>query len=224
MRQKINVAIDGPAGAGKSTIAKLLAEQLQFVYIDTGAMYRALTYFAIQNQIDLNNGKSLAAALDRCSIRLAYEKNGLQIFVNDQNVSEEIRTDLISNNVSKVASHKDVRQKMLQLQQQLARGGGTVMDGRDIGTHVLPNAEVKIFLTASTDERARRRHEENIQKGYDSDFEKIKEDIVRRDEMDITRKEAPLKKAADAIEIDSTHLTIDEVVRKILHIIEERVK
>lgn len=224
MRQKINIAIDGPAGAGKSTIAKLVAEQLQFIYIDTGAMYRALTYYAIQNGFDMDDGKSLAEALNRCSIKLSYESNGLQIYVNERNVTEDIRTDLVSNHVSKVASHKDVRRKMLQLQQELARDGGTVMDGRDIGTHVLPNAEVKIFLTASTDERAKRRHKENIQKGYESDFEKIKEDIIRRDHMDITRKEAPLRKADDAIEIDSTHLSIDDVVQKILNIVEERIK
>lgn len=224
MRQKINIAIDGPAGAGKSTIAKLVAEQLQFIYIDTGAMYRALTYYAIQNGFDMDDGKSLAEALNRCSIKLSYESNGLQIYVNERNVTEDIRTDLVSNHVSKVASHKDVRRKMLQLQQELARDGGTVMDGRDIGTHVLPNAEVKIFLTASTDERAKRRHKENIQKGYESDFEKIKEDIIRRDHMDITRKEAPLRKADDAIEIDSTHLSIDDVVQKIMNIVEERIK
>lgn len=223
MKVKINIAIDGPAGAGKSTIAKRVAEQLQFIYIDTGAMYRALTYFAIENHIDLGNGKKLADALDQCSIKLSYNKDGLQIFVNETNVTNEIRSNEISNNVSKVATHKEVRQKMVQMQQKLAESGATVMDGRDIGTHVLPNAEVKIFLTASADERARRRHEENLQKGFPSNFEQIKEELIKRDEMDMTRTESPLKKADDAIEIDSTSLTIDEVVEKILTIVEERV-
>lgn len=219
MVQRINIAIDGPAGAGKSTIAKLVAEKLNFIYIDTGAMYRGLTYFAMEQQVNLQNGEELGKRMDDCSIRLSNN----QVFVNDKDVTNEIRSEKVTNNVSVVASHKAVRDKMLVMQQQLAELGGAVMDGRDIGTHVLPNAKVKIFLTASPDERARRRHEENLAKGYDSNYEMIKEDIIRRDQMDMNRSEAPLKKAEDAIEIDSTSLSIDEVVQQILSIVQERV-
>ena len=219
MKEKINIAIDGPAGAGKSTIAKLVADKLDYTYIDTGAMYRALTFYAIEKKIDLENGAQLGNIMDDISITLSSAK----VFVNDEEVTDYIRTDAVTNNVSIVASHKAVRAKMLAMQQQLAKTGGAVMDGRDIGTHVLPNAEVKIFLTATPDERARRRHTENLAKGYDSNFEVLKEEIIRRDEMDMNRVEAPLKKAEDAIEIDSTSLSIEDVVEQIFVIVQERI-
>ncbi|OLO42586.1 cytidylate kinase [Alkalihalophilus pseudofirmus] len=222
MSRKTNIAIDGPAGAGKSTVAKMVAEQLTYLYIDTGAMYRALTYIALKHSIDPKNGKKLRELLDRVSIVLKPTTSGTSVFVNEDEVTEEIRSSEVTNTVSIVAGHEEVRKEMVKQQQTLAENGGTVMDGRDIGTFVLPKAEVKVFLTASVEERAKRRHEENIQKGYPSDYEKLKEEIARRDELDSNRKFAPLQKAADAVVIDSTHMTIPEVVDNILHLVEER--
>jgi cytidylate kinase len=217
--KKINIAIDGPAGAGKSTVAKLVAEKLEFIYIDTGAMYRALTYKAIEKEKDLDNAIELKNLLAKTNIELTSDA---KVYVDGENVSEQIRTEQVTNSVSFVASHSDVRNEMLSRQQKLAVSGGTVMDGRDIGTAVLPNAEVKVFLSATVEERAKRRYEENIAKGFLVEFEQLKQEITIRDKRDSERKTAPLKKATDAIEIDTTALTIIKVVELILKIVRER--
>ncbi|WNF38010.1 (d)CMP kinase [Bacillaceae bacterium IKA-2] len=217
--KKINIAIDGPAGAGKSTVAKLVAQNLDFVYIDTGAMYRALTYKAIEKRIDLQDALELKKLLTETTIKLTADN---QVYVDDENVSEKIRTEQVTNSVSFVASYKEVRTDMLITQQKLASNGGTVMDGRDIGTAVLPNAKVKIFLSATVEERAKRRYEENIAKGFTTNLDKLKTEISLRDKRDSQRETAPLKKAVDAIEIDSTAMTITEVVESILQIVIEK--
>jgi cytidylate kinase len=218
----MNIAIDGPAGAGKSTVAKLLAEKLGFVYIDTGAMYRALTWKAIEDNVDVNDEKKLHQLLKACDITLVNESGRSIVKLNGQDVSEEIRNTSVTNNVSYVAKHPLIRKEMVSKQQLLATGGGTVMDGRDIGTAVLPEADVKIFLTASVEERAKRRHEENMAKGMSSDLVKLKEDIAKRDKLDSERDVAPLKQAEDAIVLDSTSMSIKEVVENIFGVIVER--
>ncbi|MCM3163124.1 (d)CMP kinase [Metabacillus litoralis] len=221
-QKKLSVAIDGPAAAGKSTVAKIIAEDYSYIYIDTGAMYRALTYKALQDGIDLKDEKSVADILSKIKIELHPSKDGQLVMINGENVSDVIRTNEVTNNVSFVAMHPLVREEMLKRQRQLAIEGGVVMDGRDIGTHVLPNAELKIFLRASVEERAKRRHEENMKKGFSSNYEQLKQEIANRDKLDSEREVAPLKKAEDAIEIDTTALSIQDVVRKIEDYLEER--
>jgi cytidylate kinase len=223
MEKKISIAIDGPAAAGKSTVAKIVAEKLSYIYIDTGAMYRSLTYKAISNSIDLELEDSLIDVLLSTEIQLFPSQNGQLVYLDGQNVTDEIRYAIVTNSVSIVAKHKKVREEMVRRQKAFAKEGGVVMDGRDIGTHVLPDAEVKVFLLASVEERAIRRHEENLQKGFPSDLEKLKEEIATRDKIDSEREVAPLKKAEDAIEIDTTSLTIPEVVEKIMALVYERI-
>ncbi|QGQ46713.1 (d)CMP kinase [Metabacillus sediminilitoris] len=222
MKQKLSIAIDGPAAAGKSTVAKIIAEHYSYIYIDTGAMYRALTYKALENNIDLHDEDKVADVLSTINIELLPTEEGQNVMVNEENVTEIIRSNEVTNNVSIVAMHSKVREEMLKRQRQLAREGGVVMDGRDIGTHVLPNAELKIFLRASVEERAKRRHEENQKKGFSSNLEQLKQEIANRDKLDSEREVAPLRKADDAIEIDTTALSILDVVNKIENYIEER--
>jgi CMP/dCMP kinase len=222
MKKLLSIAIDGPAGAGKSTVAKQVAERLSFIYIDTGAMYRALTFKALSLGADLNDGTALEAVLETTQIELVKTEEGQAVYLDGKNVSEEIRSAEVTNNVSFVARQKEVRIEMVKRQKQLAESGGVVMDGRDIGTHVMPNAELKIFLIASVDERARRRFEENMAKGFKADFEQLKSEIALRDKRDSEREAAPLRKAEDAIELDTTSMTIEEVVSSILHYAEER--
>lgn len=222
MKQKLSIAIDGPAAAGKSTVAKIIAEHYSYIYIDTGAMYRALTYKALENNIDLHDEDKVADVLSTINIELLPTEEGQNVMVNEENVTEIIRSNEVTNNVSIVAMHSKVREEMLKRQRQLAREGGVVMDGRDIGTHVLPNAELKIFLRASVEERAKRRHEENQKKGFSSNLEQLKQEIANRDKLDSEREVAPLRKADDAIEIDTTALSILDVVNKIKNYIEER--
>lgn len=217
-----NVAIDGPAGAGKSTVAKKAAERLGFLYIDTGAMYRALTYAALTERIDLNDEHALTALLEGSALELEPSPTGTTVYWNEKNITADIRTDLVNKNVSLVSSHKEVRLAMVARQQALAKAKKAVLDGRDIGTHVLPDANVKIFLTASVEERARRRHQEQLDKGLPSDFEKLKEDIAKRDELDSTRLFAPLKQAEDAQVVDTTEMGIEEVINTILHLVKEQ--
>lgn len=223
MNTKISIAIDGPAAAGKSTVAKIVAEKLSYIYIDTGAMYRALTYKALQTGVDIEDENILFDLLMKTNIELKPSAQGQLVFVDGQNVTMDIRTNEVTSNVSVVSMHKLVREEMVKRQQQFALNGGVVMDGRDIGTHVLPNAEVKIFLLASVDERANRRHAENIQKGFATDLDQLKQEIALRDKMDSEREVSPLKKAEDAIELDTTSLTIEEVVGKIMSLVQERV-
>ncbi|MED3625310.1 (d)CMP kinase [Neobacillus thermocopriae] len=222
-KKKISIAIDGPAAAGKSTVAKIVAEKLSYIYIDTGAMYRALTYKAIVNQLNLEDEQSLVNMLRSTEIDLKPSNHGQLVLLDQKDVTNEIRTSEVTNSVSVVAKHQLVREEMVRRQQAFARNGGVVMDGRDIGTHVLPNAEVKVFLLASVDERAIRRHNENLQKGFPSDLEKLKEEIALRDKLDSEREVAPLRKADDAIEIDTTSLNINEVVEKIMALVYERI-
>jgi cytidylate kinase len=223
MRKNISIAIDGPAAAGKSTVAKIIAKRLSYIYIDTGAMYRALTYLALQQGIALDDEQSLISLLKNTYIELKPSEQGQLVFVNGEDVTNIIRSEEVTNAVSLVAKHPLVRKEMVTRQRALAKNGGVVMDGRDIGTHVLPDAEVKIFLKASVEERAKRRHAENIARGFPSDLETLKKEIARRDQIDSEREVAPLKKAEDAIEIDTTSLSIEEVVDRIMEIVNERI-
>ncbi|HHT7154424.1 cytidylate kinase [Bacillus thuringiensis serovar andalousiensis] len=219
MDKRISIAIDGPAAAGKSTVAKVVAKELSYVYIDTGAMYRTLTYAAFQQKVDIENEEQLMEVVKNVNIEFQQGENTQLVFLNGQDVSEVIRTPDVTNRVSIVAKHRLVREEMVRRQQELAKKGGVVMDGRDIGTHVLPDAEVKIFMLASVEERAERRHLENLNKGFDSNLEQLKEEIAQRDKLDSEREVSPLKKADDALELDTTSLSIEEVVQKIMSIV-----
>lgn len=222
MKKSISIAIDGPAAAGKSTVAKIIAEKLSYIYIDTGAMYRALTYKAIKNQNDLNDEEQLMMTLNSTVIELKPSESGQLVFLNEEEVTETIRSSEVTNSVSIVAKHRKVREEMVKRQQQLAKNGGVVMDGRDIGTHVLPHAEVKVFLLASVEQRAKRRHEENLSKGYESNLDVLMKEIETRDKLDSEREVAPLRKAVDAVVIDTTSLSINQVVDSIMDLVSER--
>ena len=222
MNKKISIAIDGPAAAGKSTIAKIVAKTLNYIYVDTGAMYRALTYKALNQKVSLIDEQALYDLLMETEIELKPSENGQVVFVDNENVTAEIRNNEVTGSVSEVAKHRLIREEMVRRQQLFAKNGGVVMDGRDIGTHVLPNAEIKIFMIASVEERAERRHQENLQKGFPSDIEQLKEEIALRDKQDSEREVAPLKKAEDAIEIDTTSLSINQVADKIMSLMKER--
>lgn len=220
---KISIAIDGPAAAGKSTVAKIIAEKLSYIYIDTGAMYRAITYKALQSKCELTDESALNELLANTKIDLLPGEKGQLVFLDGQEVTNEIRSAEVTNQVSIVAKHRLIREEMVKRQQQFGANGGVVMDGRDIGTHVLPDAEIKVFLLASVQERAERRYQENLEKGFPADLEKLKQEIAARDKLDSEREVAPLKKAEDAVEIDTTSLSIEEVVEKILALAEERI-
>jgi len=222
--KRISIAIDGPAAAGKSTVAKLVASNLGYIYVDTGAMYRGLTYQAIQKKVDLQNEVELMNVLYDTVITLEPTNEGQLVYLNGKDVTGEIRNSEVTNHVSIVAKHRLVREEMVKRQKSLAANGGIVMDGRDIGTHVLPHAEVKIFLLASVEERALRRFKENQQKGFPSDLEKLKEEIANRDKLDSEREVAPLRKAVDAVEIDTTSKTIQQVVEEIMDLALERIR
>jgi cytidylate kinase len=223
MSKRISIAIDGPAAAGKSTVAKIVAEKLSYVYIDTGAMYRALTYKALREGADLNSEADLILLLNNTIIELFPGEAGQKVLLDGVEVTEAIRTAEVTNQVSFASVHEQVRTEMVRRQQMFAKDGGVVMDGRDIGTHVLPNAEVKVFLLASVEERAQRRHTENLKKGYESDLEQLKAEISTRDKIDSEREVAPLKKADDAVVIDTTSLSINDVVEKIMELALERI-
>ena len=223
MKKKISIAIDGPAAAGKSTVAKLVAEKLSYIYIDTGAMYRALTLKALTKDVNLENAMELYTLLTQTQIQLVPEKGGQFVYLDGNDVTDKIRSQEVTNSVSIVSKHQSVREEMVSRQQRLAAGGGVVMDGRDIGTHVLPQAEVKVFLVASVEERAVRRHTENLEKGYPSDLQQLKEEIEKRDKLDSEREVAPLKKASDAVLIDTTALSIEQVVNRIVALANERI-
>lgn len=222
MKRKIQIAIDGPASAGKSTVAKLVAKKLGYIYCDTGAMYRAVTYAAMKKDIRLDNDKELNQLLQKLSIEFVPANPEQKVYVDNVDVTTEIRLPGITNKVSIVAAQSSVRTDLTKRQQQIAQAGGIVMDGRDIGTTVLPNAQVKIFLVASAKKRALRRYKENILKEINTPLDVLEQEIIERDYKDSHRKISPLVQASDAIEIDTTELTIDEVVREIMKIIENR--
>ena len=210
------IAIDGPAGAGKSTIAKKVAKELGYIYLDTGALYRAIAYYLLTNQIDIDNEESLTKACDRITIRIAYEQDAQQVYLNEENVTSYLRTEETGNMASKSSAKPQVRAALLDLQRNMAKEYDVVMDGRDIGTNVLPDAEVKIYLTASSKERAKRRYKELVGKGETADFDKIEADIIERDNRDMNRAIAPLKQAEDAVLVDSSDMSIAQVVDTIL--------
>lgn len=221
-KKKISVAIDGPAGAGKSSVAKTVAKDMGYVYIDTGAMYRTVAVWAIENNIDYANDKNaLISRLDDIKIDIVYEDDMQKMFLNGRDVSTRIRENDASMGASAVATIPEVRVHLVSMQQKMATRGGVIMDGRDIGTHVLPDAELKVYLTASVDERARRRYTEYIQKGIECDLEAIKEDVIARDENDMNRKASPLRQADDAILVDTTDKNFDEAVSVIKDLIKK---
>lgn len=222
MKKNIQIAIDGPAGAGKSTIAKIVAEALGFTYIDTGAMYRAVTYKAMQQNIHLDDETKLAEMLASSTIELKPSSEGQLVFLDGKNVSAEIRSNEVTSSVSQVAAHAKVRELLVAQQQKLAANGGVVMDGRDIATHVLKTAELKIFMSATVEERARRRFIDNQKRGIESSIEKLQEEIALRDKMDSEREASPLIQAADATFLDTTALSIDEAAQAILKLAQEK--
>lgn len=218
------IAIDGPAGAGKSTIARKVAAELSIIYVDTGAMYRAIGAYAIRKGVDTKDAPAVAALLPEISLELTYsEEQGQRIFLNGEDVSSEIRLPEMGMAASNVSAIPEVRAFLLEQQRGMAKRQSVIMDGRDIGTVVLPDAEVKIFLTASAEERARRRWKEFSEKGLPDTYEEILADVIRRDEQDMNRPIAPLKQADDAILLDSTALNFAETVEKVKEIIKERV-
>ncbi|WP_105113949.1 (d)CMP kinase [Streptococcus suis] len=212
--KSIQIAIDGPASSGKSTVAKIIAKDLGYTYLDTGAMYRSATHLALQNGIEVTDQDGIVALLAQNPIRFGRDENGQQlVFVGDQDVTLPIRDNQVTNNVSAVAALPLVREELVRLQQEIAQAGGIVMDGRDIGTVVLPQAELKIFLIASVEERALRRFKENTERGIETDLETLKEEIAARDLKDSTREVSPLKAAEDAITFDTTGVSIQGVVQ-----------
>ena len=212
----IQIAIDGPASSGKSTVAKIIAKDFGYTYLDTGAMYRAATYIALKHQLEAENVEQLLELLAQHPISFGRSEEGEQlVFVGDVDITYPIRENEVTNHVSTFAALPAVREKLVALQQEIAQNGGIVMDGRDIGTVVLPQAELKIFLVASVDERAERRYKENIAKGIETDLETLKDEIAARDYKDSHRETSPLKQAEDAVYLDTTGLTIEEVVDKI---------
>lgn len=219
-----NIAIDGPAGAGKSTVARRVAKELSFVYVDTGAMYRAIGLFMIQKNVDVSDEPQVKDALKEVHISIAYDHGEQQVLLNGKNVSTMIREEKVGNMASRVSAISSVREKLLDLQKNLASEHDVVMDGRDIGTHILPMAQLKIYLTASVDTRAKRRFDELTAKGTNCDLCEIKADIEKRDEQDMNRAIAPLRQAEDAVYLDSSDMTIDQVTSKIVALAKERSK
>ena len=211
-----SIAIDGPAGAGKSTIAKMVAKELNFVYVDTGAMFRAMALYMLDNQVDLESKEAVEAACGKITITISYLDGQQQVILNDVNVSGQIRREEVGNAASRIAVYPPVRTKVLELQRALAAKENVIMDGRDIGTAVLPNAQTKIYLTASSEERARRRVEQLAQNGISADFAEVQADIIKRDEQDMNREIAPLRQAEDAAFIDSSQMSMEEVVEAII--------
>ena len=218
----MNIAIDGPAGAGKSTIAKKLAKELGFIYVETGAMYRAMAYYFLQNGIASDDEAAIAKACPAVDVTIAYENGEQQVLLNGENVNGVIRTEQVGNMASATSVYPVVRKKLVELQQELAAKADVIMDGRDIGTCVLPNAQVKIYLTASSKTRATRRYEELTAKGESCDLEEIEKDIIERDYRDMHRETSPLKQAEDAVLVDSSDLTINEVVAAIREIYQKK--
>ena len=216
------VAIDGPAGAGKSTIAKKIAKQMGLVYVDTGAMYRALALFMIRNNIATDDLESMNTRCEKADITIRYENGEQVVYLNGENVNAYLRTEEVGNMASVSSTQPNVRKKLVSLQKEMAKTTDVIMDGRDIGTCVLPDADVKIYLTADSAVRAKRRYDELTAKGITCDLDEIEKDIIDRDHRDMTREESPLRQASDAILVDSSYMTIDEVVETIIKICEEK--
>ena len=217
----MNIAIDGPAGAGKSTIAKRLAKKLGFIYVDTGAMYRAMAYYFLRHNIDAKDEKAIAAACPNVDVTITYENGEQQVLLNGENVNGVIRNEEVGNMASSTSVYPVVRKKLVELQRQLAKSADVIMDGRDIGTCVLPDAQVKIYLTASSATRAKRRYDELTEKGVSCDLAEIEKDIIDRDYRDMHRETSPLRQADDAVLVDSSEMNIDEVVDAIYQVYSE---
>lgn len=217
----MNIAIDGPAGAGKSTIAKRLAKKLGFIYVDTGAMYRAMAYYFLQHNIDAKDENAIAVACPDVDVTITYENGEQQVLLNGENVNGVIRNEEVGNMASSTSVYPVVRKKLVELQRQLAKSADVIMDGRDIGTCVLPDAQVKIYLTASSATRAKRRYDELTEKGVSCDLAEIEKDIIDRDYRDMHRETSPLRQAEDAVLVDSSEMNIDEVVDAIYQVYSE---
>ena len=221
--KKIAIAIDGPAGAGKSSISKVVANELGYLYIDTGAMYRGVTWAVLDSHVDVNDQKEVEALLPSLDLTLEPTASACKVFVKGQDVTNLIRQQQINENVSTIASYKGVREYLVERQQAMAAIGGVILDGRDIGSVVLPDAELKIYLTASVDARAKRRWLEVQGTSNEQPLEDIKKNVESRDEMDKNRDESPLVCVEDAIVVDSSNMTFDETVEHILHLVQERI-
>ena len=221
--KKIAIAIDGPAGAGKSSISKVVANELGYLYIDTGAMYRGVTWAILDSHVNVNNQKDVESLLPSLDLTLEPTANACKVFVKGQDVTDLIRQQQNNENVSTIASYKGVREYLVERQQAMAAVGGVILDGRDIGSVVLPKAELKIYLTASVDARAKRRWLEVQGTSNEQSLEDIKKNVESRDEMDKNRDESPLVCVEDAIVVDSSNMTFDETVEHILHLVQERI-
>lgn len=217
--ENISIAIDGPASSGKSTVAKILASDFHFIYVDTGAMYRAVTYLAIKHKVAFSDEAALVELTKKYPITFKQSAHGQLVFADDEEITQAIRQPEVTQAVSEVSAQGKVREELVNAQRQMAQTGGIVMDGRDIGTTVLPKAEVKIFLVASVEERAQRRYKENQAKGITMAFEEIKEAIAKRDYLDSHREVSPLVQASDAERVDTTGMSIEQVVAKIKAIV-----
>lgn len=217
-----NIAIDGPAGAGKSTIARLAAKRLGFLYIDTGAMYRALAWHFIQRGLDVRDEKGIEAECKDIEIRISYQDGEQQLFLNGENITPYIRSEQAGNAASVISAYKTVRDTLLQLQRDLAKKEDVIMDGRDIGTCILPDADLKLYLTAASRTRAERRYRQLLEKGIKKDIDEIEKDIIERDKRDMNREIAPLKQAPDAVYLDTSDMDIHTVIEEILKIFHEK--
>jgi len=220
--KKYNIAIDGPAGAGKSTIAKNIARKLEFIYVDTGAMYRAMALYLLRQKVDFEDAIEITKACNFVDVTIEYIDSEQQLILNGENVTSLLRMEEVGKMASAVAKHNEVRTKMVELQRNLAATTSVIMDGRDIGTVVLPKADLKVYLTASSEERARRRFHELTEKGIQSDINEIEQDIISRDHQDMSREISPLRQAEDAILIDSSNMSIEQVVDSIITLYQEK--
>ena len=215
----ISVAIDGPSGAGKSSLARRLAAEKGYIYVDTGALYRTIGLYALRNGADVTNARHISALLPKIDIEIKYDNGEQKMYLNGENVSAMIRTEPVSMAASAVSAHPEVRESLLDTQRKMARENNVIMDGRDIGTVILPDADVKIFLTASSEARAQRRYKELSEKGQEVNYEAVLEDINRRDYNDMHRENAPLRQADDAVQVDTSDLSFEEAFEKLLGII-----